>query len=213
MAGPGRRLGPGATPRRTIRGGRKTASHELRGAGPPPSGPPACRYCAAYAGGRPSESRSAPPRPPTGLAAARAPLPITTRMGWRRLRARRASSPPSSIGGRRDERPWRAAAAWANPVRRPLPAGPGPAHKRRRLQDADRHLRGRGRHDPRSGLDDSGLSGCAAQTVAGGPSDRRRVLPTETARGLPSAYAGWIGCQLSVRKNCRQRGERDFENL
>ena len=97
--------------------------------------PAACRSGAARAGGHPSRS-AAPPllrhRPsnprPDGL--------------WR-PRARRTSARlrPSLLVASRG-------LARAHPA--PMPAG-GRVHPRRRLPDADRRLRGRGRHAPRSG--------------------------------------------------------------
>ena len=65
--------------------------------------------------------------------------------GMWRPRARRASAPPASIGGR-----TRAGSSGASGAAAGGP-GPGPAHPRRRLPDADRCLRGRGRHAPRLG--------------------------------------------------------------
>ena len=77
----------------------------------------------------------------------------------------------------------RGLAARANPA--PLPAGP--VHPRRRLPDADRRLRGRGRHAPRSGHLLVRLSGSLVLADPGRPRALRlsRRRDGVTVTGLP----------------------------
>ena len=194
--------GESATPRRPIRGSRPSTLRTARSASlstrrPHPAAlrpsalRPSGRYGAARAGGRPARSAapfgSAPSPRPDGV--------------WRPRRAAGPRlRPPLLVSGR-------GLAARAHPA--PLPARP--VNLRRRLPDADRGLRGRGRHAPRPGrlrlslgLADPGsplrLSRCRNGTTV--KLRRQRYL-----RVTGFNPAGRIGCQLSVRRT-GIKGER-----